>query len=110
MNSENLSYNTIQGPLNGELEVPTSKSYANRVLVLAALNENPVTISNIPESSDVINMISCFKKIGLEIEINSTEVIIRNSFPCTPINFESPHNSLPIIWINFFCRNWVYFL
>ena len=81
MNSENLSYNSGSEKLEKELLVPTSKSYANRALILAALNPSVVIIDNIPESSDVRNMIKCFRAIGLNITKEGDQVRILNSFP-----------------------------
>ncbi len=81
MNSENLFYNTTPSKLCKKVVVPTSKSYANRVLILAATNPSEVTIHHLPESSDVKNMLKCFSKIGLDVEHRDDSVIIKNSFP-----------------------------
>ena len=48
---------------NKVIQVPGSKSYANRVLILAALCPDKVIINNIPLSSDVEKMISCLTQI-----------------------------------------------
>lgn len=69
------------GPLDRTLEVPTSKSYANRVLILAAISQGKTKITNIPSSSDVETMLSLLEQVGLDIEIDGTTVIINNSFP-----------------------------
>lgn len=63
------------------LSVPFSKSYLNRALILGSLNPEVVTIHGNSESSDVKNLIECLKKIGLDIEIQSQNIIIKNSFP-----------------------------
>ncbi len=85
MNSENLSFNSNSGKLNKKILVPTSKSYANRVLILAALNPDIVVIENVPESSDVRNMIKCFKAIGLNVTQTNDQVKINNSFPACEV-------------------------
>lgn len=61
--------------------IPTSKSFANRALILAAIKKEEVVLNNIPESSDVINMISALRRIGLIIEEKDNSLIIHNSFP-----------------------------
>ncbi len=68
-------------PLNKKMEVPSSKSYANRLLILAAINKSDITIENIPLSSDVRTMITCLKKIGLDIEVAPRSVTVKGSFP-----------------------------
>lgn len=71
----------INNPLPKKIEVPTSKSYANRALILAALDEREVTVSNISWSQDVMDMVNVLKQIGLEILMGSDFVTIGNSFP-----------------------------
>ncbi len=69
---------------------PTSKSYANRLLVLGALKTEPFKIFNLPESQDVKDMIQVLKKIGLNIVENSNHLIIKNSFPeCEVLSVDS---------------------
>lgn len=67
--------------LPAKIDVPTSKSYANRALILAAITEGPVKVSNISWAQDVIDMLDVLEKIGLKIERGSDFVIISNSFP-----------------------------
>ncbi|MBT7610012.1 MAG: hypothetical protein HN576_09660 [Bacteriovoracaceae bacterium] len=61
--------------------VPTSKSYANRLLILGALSPNPFTIKELPPSTDVSTMISCLEIIGLDISHHENSICIHNSFP-----------------------------
>lgn len=82
MNLENSFYNTIGSKdFNKSIRVPTSKSFANRALVLAAVSDEEVTLHSMPKSTDVINMIRCLRQIGLDIVENNDTVIIKNSFP-----------------------------
>lgn len=66
---------------NKNLRIEGSKSYANRALILGALNRQEVVIKNIPKARDVQEMIGCLRVIGLDIEEKRDEVIIKNSFP-----------------------------
>lgn len=63
--------------------VPTSKSYANRLLILGALSKNVITIKNLPQSTDVISLINCFKVIGIKYDYDEVknDIVIHNSFP-----------------------------
>lgn len=56
---------------NIKINIPSSKSYLNRALILSSIQKNKVILSNVFEiCNDVKDMISCLKKIGLKIEIN----------------------------------------
>ena len=70
-----------KGSLIKEVHLPSSKSYANRALILAALNLNSIKLNNLSESTDVTILIDCLKQIGLEISGNSSTVVVQNSFP-----------------------------
>lgn len=76
---QNLHVN--KGSLPSSVEVPTSKSYGNRALILAALKKSPVTIVHLPEATDVTHLIEAFKAIGLEIKQKGDSLTIMNSFP-----------------------------
>lgn len=81
MNLENLYFNTTPAPFNKVLKVPTSKSFANRALILAAINEEEIILNEMPESTDVKNMIRCLRSVGVEIIENGSSIIVKNSFP-----------------------------
>lgn len=68
-------------PFDKMIVVPTSKSYANRLLILAALNDRVVKISNLPKSTDVINLLNCLIEIGIKVEELDGYFFIHNSFP-----------------------------
>ncbi|MAZ49004.1 MAG: hypothetical protein CME65_10590 [Halobacteriovoraceae bacterium] len=68
-------------PLPSQIEAPTSKSYANRALILAALTSEEVEIHQLPDSLDVEDMIDNLKKIGLKILREKRNITILNSFP-----------------------------
>lgn len=76
---------------NKKINVPTSKSRANRMLFLAAITPGEITLTNMPNSSDVLDMIQSLNKIGLQIEANHSTVIVKNSFPeCEILNTDTP--------------------
>lgn len=79
--SDNDTVRVSPEPFKKEIVVPTSKSYANRQLVLAAILKNPVTIRSLPESTDVTTMLSCFLQIGIKFRREGDDVTILNSFP-----------------------------
>jgi len=67
LQKKSLNYKVEAGSMNKEIEVPTSKSFANRLLILAAISKSEITLNNLPLSSDVEIMIECLKKLGLQI-------------------------------------------
>ena len=77
-------------PFKKRVNIPTSKSYANRILILASLYPKEVSIKNLPQSTDVVKLISCLKKVGVlfQEEGNITKVI--NSFPDCETDDDDP--------------------
>jgi 3-phosphoshikimate 1-carboxyvinyltransferase len=68
-------------PINKTFFLPSSKSYLNRLLILAALDTNKNQIFNYSPSQDVIDLINALKRIGVEIEVKNDSLVISNSFP-----------------------------
>lgn len=66
--------------LKSTIEIPASKSYANRALIVAAISPHSPKIFNLPDSTDVINLISALKQIGLKTD-ESGGLQFLNSFP-----------------------------
>jgi len=81
MNLDHSTFEVKPYPFKKEIDVPSSKSYANRLLVLAAIKKEDVLIKNIPLSSDVLTMIECLKRIGLKVEIEKSNIKVCGSFP-----------------------------
>lgn len=82
MSLENLCFKIEPSQkISTKIEIPTSKSFANRALILAAVISDSITINNVPESTDVLNLISSLRLIGLKITIKNSSVTVHNSFP-----------------------------
>ncbi len=70
------------GHFSKSILIPTSKSYANRILILASLSPSVVTIEGLPESTDVSNLINCLEKVGIKfLKGPMGTVKVLNSFP-----------------------------
>ncbi|MAF77115.1 MAG: hypothetical protein CME60_03070 [Halobacteriovoraceae bacterium] len=90
MSLELSTFEVKPSSINKEIKVPSSKSYANRLLILAAIDKDPVVIRNIPLSSDVIKMVECLKIIGLDIKVKDDSIEVKNSFPeCEQVKSEA---------------------
>lgn len=70
-----------KGLLTSRVNLPSSKSYANRALIIAAVSNSSPTLVNLPEATDVTNLLACFRSIGLNIESGNQSFKITNSFP-----------------------------
>lgn len=65
--------------ISGEINIPASKSYTNRSLIIASLIEGPVVISNPLISDDTRAMIECLKTLGIKISEENNSIIISGS-------------------------------
>ncbi len=87
MTSKTLVFDVTKKDFHKTVQIPTSKSYGNRLLILASLEKKPVRLRNLPRSTDVLTMIDCLKAIGLEINQEADDLVISNSFPeCEKLN------------------------
>lgn len=75
------SFTVSPGGLPSLIELPASKSYANRALILAARKPESITLNRVPEATDVTILIECLKKVGLEIVGTQHDMTISGSFP-----------------------------
>ncbi len=75
--------------INGEINLPGSKSFSNRALLLASLAEGITKITNLLESDDTRHMLNALKQLGIQYTLseNKTECIITGNGG--PVNSES---------------------
>lgn len=62
--------------LNGTIDVPPSKSFAHRLLILAALKNEKTVIENVGESDDVMATIECLRNLGAKIEFDGNNATV----------------------------------
>lgn len=65
-------------PITATIEIPGSKSYTNRALVMAALTKGPVTLFNPLYCDDTAVMIAALKTLGLRIETFPDQIIVHD--------------------------------
>lgn len=63
-------------PLRGEITVPGDKSISHRAVMLGSLAKGTTSITNFLNGADCLSTISCFKKMGIEIEQLPSEILI----------------------------------
>lgn len=62
--------------IDAVVEVPGSKSIANRALVCAALAEGRSVLTAVPDGDDSEAMLDCLQLLGLELERDGTTVVV----------------------------------
>ena len=78
-----------KGVIPSTIELPSSKSYANRALIIAAIKNSKIKIKNLPNALDVVFLIKALKEVGLSVLEDKHEVTFLNSFPeCETFNKE----------------------
>jgi len=69
----------LKNPVVKTIEIPGSKSYTNRALLMAALTKNQVIIKNPLFSSDTTAMIDCLNRLGIKVKEKQNTLIIESS-------------------------------
>lgn len=76
-----MNLNIKSGKIPSTITLPTSKSYANRALILAALKNGTIKIKNLPQALDVVFLLKALREIGLDIVEDGRDALFQNSFP-----------------------------
>jgi len=67
---EQLLLNPI-AKVDGEINLPGSKSLSNRALLLAALAKGTTTLTNLLDSDDIRHMLNALKKLGVNYQLST---------------------------------------
>lgn len=73
---------TLDWMENRPIQIPGSKSYTNRALILAALTKGAVELKNPLYCDDTEAMIDCLRSLGLQIETLSDRIIVHDDISC----------------------------
>lgn len=65
-----------QTSLRGELTVPGDKSISHRAVMFGSLAQGTTKITHFLEGADCLSTISCFRKMGIEIDRNADEILV----------------------------------
>ena len=65
-----------QTRLRGELTVPGDKSISHRAVMFGSLSQGTTRITHFLEGADCLSTISCFHKMGVDIERNASEILV----------------------------------
>ena len=64
---------------NGTVTVPGDKSISHRAVMLGALADGITHITGFLRGADCLSTIDCFRKMGIEIEDNGSEIIVHGT-------------------------------
>lgn len=62
--------------LKGEVSIPGDKSISHRAVMFGSLAEGTTEVTNYLQGADCLSTISCFRKLGIEIENTSQRILI----------------------------------
>jgi len=65
-----------QTSLRGMLTVPGDKSISHRAVMFGSLAKGTTRISHFLEGADCLSTIACFRKMGIDIERNASEILV----------------------------------
>nr|WP_233785874.1 3-phosphoshikimate 1-carboxyvinyltransferase [Planococcus halotolerans] len=64
--------------LNGTIQVPGDKSISHRSIMFGAIASGKTTVEGFLLGADCLSTISCFRKLGVEIELDGNQVTINS--------------------------------
>ena len=62
--------------LSGSLAIPGDKSISHRAVMFGSLAQGTTKITHFLEGADCLSTISCFRKMGIDIERNASEILV----------------------------------
>jgi 3-phosphoshikimate 1-carboxyvinyltransferase len=62
--------------LQGTVSVPGDKSISHRAVMFGAISEGDTTVRNFLRGADCMSTISCFRQLGIPIDVTDKEIII----------------------------------
>lgn len=68
----------LKDPITAKVDIPGSKSYTNRALILGALTKGEVRIKSPLTSDDTEAMIGCLQSLGVKVIQEANEIFIKS--------------------------------
>ena len=78
MNLAEVKLNFHRPSLSGEITVPGDKSISHRSIMFGSIAEGCTTVSGFLLGDDCLSTIDCFRKLGVNIELTGTDVVINS--------------------------------
>lgn len=77
MESNNV-LNLNNAVLQGTIQVPGDKSISHRSIMFGAIAEGTTTVTNFLLGEDCLSTIDCFRKLGVDINVDGTNVVVNS--------------------------------
>ena len=74
--NDSIRIEAIKTALSGSLQIPGDKSISHRAVMFGAMATGETTISGFLLGNDCLSTISCFRKLGVDIQVDGTNVKI----------------------------------
>lgn len=65
-----MEFTKAVAALRGEISIPGDKSISHRAVMFGAISEGITEVTNFLQSADCLSTISCFRKMGIDIELS----------------------------------------
>ncbi len=79
-----MNLTPFPSPVTQTISMPSSKSYTNRALVIAALRRGSTILTNPLHSEDTEAMCSCLVKLGAALEIRPEQITVQSDLQNIP--------------------------
>lgn len=73
-----MKFKRING-LKGEVTIPGDKSISHRAIMFGSIAEGLTEVTNFLEGADCLSTISCFQKMGVNIERNGSHILVHGN-------------------------------
>lgn len=74
-----MNLNQIKPSLRGTLKIPGDKSISHRSIMFGAMAKGRTTVDGFLLGDDCLSTISCFRKLGVDIDVDGTHVSIKSN-------------------------------
>lgn len=71
-----MEFHKTEKPLRGEITIPGDKSISHRSVMFGAISQGTTEITNFLQGQDCLSTISCFRKMGIEIENTNERILV----------------------------------
>ena len=71
-----MEFHKTEKPLRGEIKIPGEKSISHRSVMYGEISQGRAEITKILQGQDCLSTISCFRKMGIEIENTSERILV----------------------------------
>lgn len=71
-----MEFKKASAALRGEVTIPGDKSISHRAVMFGAISEGLTEVTNFLQGADCLSTISCFRKMGIDIENTPERILI----------------------------------